>query len=173
MNPPPASAAPAWDTSFAPGGAVFDQFGGVNELHVADANGTPTLFVAGSFTSIGGMPASNIAGFTSQGWSSLNAGLDSEVFGMTTHPIGGTPRVVVGGFQMLGTSAVMAWWDGALWHPIGGGPPVNWTVGVGSFDSGNGPELYVSGGFILPDNTGYVARWNGSACNRPRSAPRR
>lgn len=158
-----AGAQPSWDTTFAPGGIVADQFGGVNEFLVADVNATPTLFVAGSFTGIAGIPVSNIAALTAAGWSSLHGGLNSEVFGMTTHPIGGTQRVVAGGSQMLGTSAVMAWWDGSSWHAIGGGPPVNWTAGVGSFDSGNGPELYVSGGFILPDNTGYVARWNGSA----------
>ena len=44
------------------------------------------VYVGGSFTQAGGIPAQNIARWNGSGWSSLGAGLNSSVKALVTDP---------------------------------------------------------------------------------------
>ena len=171
-----------WDgNTWAPltGGGIgtgpFD--GWVQSLLVFDDGTGPALYVGGSFSVAGGVPAQNIARWDGISWSSLGSGIGpvslSAVECMAGFDEGGwPPKLYVGGtFQSAGgvTANGIARWDGLGWTDVGGGvsrlgaPPRVSALAV--FDGGSGERIYAGGQF---DQAGTVASanlasWNGSS----------
>lgn len=163
-----------WDgAEWSPLGSGID--GQANALAVFDdgSGGGPALYVGGSFTLAGGVPANNIARWDGSSWSPVGAGTGGPfptVFSLAvfSSTIGGVPSLYAGGsFTSAGGVAAsrIARWNGVSWSPLGAG--VNGTVralttwnGV----AGTAPSLFVGGEFTNAGglSTSRIARWTGS-----------
>jgi len=78
------------------------------------------LVVGGSFTSVAGIAANNIARWNGTSWSPLGAGTNATVNGLTPLPNG--DLVAVGSFASAGGVAAsrIARWNGSAWSAMGG-----------------------------------------------------
>jgi len=137
----------------------------VMELEAFDDGSGPALYAGGSFSSIGGVPARNVARFDGSSWSAL--GTDSLAgFVSAMAPFDG--GLAIGGFisSVEGQPAGnVVRWDGAALSPLGGGVDGN-VFALAAFDDGfSGPALYAGGLFTVAGGApaGHVARWDGSS----------
>jgi hypothetical protein len=77
--------------------------GGVSDMEVFDDGSGRALFVAGSFTSIGSVPASRIAKWDGQLWHAVGAGFNSDVTSLAAYPDPTGPALhVAGRFSFAG-----------------------------------------------------------------------
>lgn len=135
------------------------------------------VYVAGSFTQVGGVSARNIARWNGTSWSGLGTGLDDQVLSLALAPNG---VVYAGGyFSEAGGQPAnrIAKWDGTAWSGLGTGTEngVSGTISVSKVPKGGvqalavAPtgELYVGGGFAKAGSqvANGIARWNGTAWN--------
>jgi hypothetical protein len=145
-------------------GALWNQIGttvngAVNSAVVFDDGSGPAVFLAGAFTSIGGVSANRAAKWDGASFTALGAGLGSTVNQLVIHNGG---LYAVGAFTTSGTATVnrVARWTGAAWEPLGVG--ANNTVNAAASYNG---QLYVGGTFtsIGGISTNRVGRWDGNA----------
>lgn len=120
------------------------------------------LYAGGSFAGAGGVSTPNLAAFDGNSWRP-GPGLNDEVLALVEFgPAGESERLVAGGmFNLSGRGDGLARLVGGAWQPITGGPNF-WVAGLGVTRVSGVPELVISAGFIF-GNSGYVAKWNGSA----------
>ncbi|HQQ62509.1 MAG TPA: hypothetical protein PLF22_02945 [Pseudomonadales bacterium] len=118
------------------------------------------LYIGGSFDSINGVTATNIAKWNGSVWSALGAGANGPVYTIATD---GSGNVYAGGnFTYAGGVNVdrIAKWNGSNWSTMGGFDSAPLAIVLDS--SGN---LYAGGGFTRVSVGGVVAnglaRWNG------------
>ncbi|MDB5034593.1 MAG: hypothetical protein JWQ98_1834 [Chlorobi bacterium] len=144
------------------GGATSSGYAVVSVIRV-DSNYT---YFGGSFETIGGIAANNIARRTRDGvWSALGTGaangVDGDVLAIATR---GRDVYVGGAFLHAGTVAsrsITRWNDDTKsWNPLGGG--VYGSVNAIAVDAKN---VYAGGAFGLKGSadTINIATWNGSA----------
>lgn len=125
--------------------------GSINALQVYGGS----LYAAGSFAHAGGAPALNVARLNGNAWSLLGAGFPQEALALCTLALGGQQLLTVAGFPIFQGSSIK-FWDGRAWtQPALGAPTTGWVGAIGSFDAGQDPELYASGGW-----GNYIARWS-------------
>ena len=144
---------PPWVTPWVLAMAVYD-----------DGSG-PALYVGGIFTTAGGIPASCIAKWNGNSWSSVGGGMNSAVNALLVHDDGSGQKLYAGGgFTIAGGSSIMglARWDGTSWSGLPQG-----LLGVDSmavFDDGNGSALVCggTGGSIGGQPFFQIASWNGT-----------
>ena len=130
------------------------------------------LYAAGSFTTVGGMPANSIARWNGTNWSALGSGLTggvanpAAVFALA---VSGSDLYAGGAFTMAGGSAAnyIAKWDGNSWSALGtglSGAPANWTPRVLAL-AASGVDLYVGGAFTNAGGVAAnnIAKWNGAS----------
>ena len=145
-------------------------------LAVIDDGSGPALYAGGSFASIGGVPAFNLARWDGTTWSAVGSNSPVlEVRSIAWFDDGTGPAMYVGGLGNPPMNGI-ARWDGTSWNPLGSGlgpVPVNFPPffveptarALAVFDDGGGPALFVGGTF--PTAGGVTApgfaRWNGSA----------
>jgi hypothetical protein len=121
------------------------------------------LYVGGSFSTVGGVAANNIAKWDGTTWSSVgiaaNNGVDGTVLAIK---VTGTDIIVGGSFSMAGEVSVnnIARWDGNVWSALGGGisdGDVRAIVNVGS-------DFYVAGVFntVGGVTANNIAKWDGN-----------
>lgn len=124
------------------------------------------LVVGGWFPSAGGVAANNVAAWdpTTNTWSALGAGTDSEVFALHVRP--GGELIVAGRFTTAGTVTAnrIASWDGTSWSALGSGIGGANNPSVGALATMPDGDLVVGGAF---DTAGgapafAIARWDGS-----------
>ena len=146
-----------WNGSdFTPLGTAIS--GSVQILYgLGSFQGDPVM--GGSFTSVSGVSAANIARWNGAAWQPLGAGTSGSVFGI--HELG-ADLYVGGTFQQAGgqPASNVARWDGSAWHALGAG--VNGRVfGVTSL----GGDIYVTGEFTQAGGqpAAQIARWDGAA----------
>jgi len=154
-------------TWHAVGGGVGGNLPYVRALKAFDDGSGPALFVGGNFTSAGGVAASKVAKWDGQDWSSLGVGLSGWVTSFQVFDDGSGPAIYAGGkFTHSGSTEVnyLAKWNpgSQTWTSVGGGVNRN-IYGMGVYDDGHGPDLYLNGLFTsaggVPANS--VARWHG------------
>lgn len=157
-----------WDgTTWTPLGQGTN--GNVHSMAVFDDGNGEALYVAGSFSTAGGLPARNIARWDGSQWSPLGEGLGSagQVLALAVYDDGRGPALYATGTFNTGSGAPgnnIARWDGSQWTPVGSG-----LSGVGRalavYDDGRGPALFVGGGFTSAGGLtlNRLARWDGSA----------
>ena len=169
------------------GGAWFglgDVDGGIHrrvyDLVAHDDGSGSKLYAGGDFTSVGGVPAGNIACWDGVSWSPVGGGTDEAVTDLYVWDDGSGPALYAGGMfaEAGGTPALgIAKWDGQDWSPLAGGmgPDIAVLVGAGTevhdmaaYDDGSGEALYVTGRFgagtWAPSAPGDgIARWDGAA----------
>ncbi len=159
-------------------GASYGSFdsGAVHALAVFDDGTGRALYAAGSFSVAGGLDANAIAKWNGVSWSTLGAGVGNDihgysgqVFALAVHDDGSGPALFAGGtFRSAGgvSAGLVAKWDGAAWHALGGGLAGTATyVDVSEFtvfDDGSGPKLYAGGRFQVSGAPTPIARWDGS-----------
>ena len=130
--------------------------GGTGPQAFAGAYIDDTLYVGGSFTSIGGVGATLIAQWNGTAWSPMGSGLGilgNSVYAMAVHPItkdlyvGGTFGQPVGG--TLGSTPGIIKWDYTddTWYAVGTG-----------LTSGNVDDI----GFSADGTTMYMGMWGGA-----------
>ena len=109
------------------------------------------IYIAGRFTSVGGVAANNIAKWNGSAWSALGSGLthttlQPNVFALEVAPNG---DVYAGGqFNRAGGNPAyhVARWDGGTWHSLGIAGGLN--SGVRAINiSPDGLSVYVGGAF--------------------------
>ncbi|MBI1852814.1 MAG: hypothetical protein HYR85_20935 [Planctomycetes bacterium] len=136
-------------------------------LSVFDDGSGSALYAAGSFTSAGGTPVSNIARWNGSSWSALGTGLDRRAFGLTVFDDGSGPALyAAGAFTQAGTATTsgIAKWNGHAWSAVGSFARTGAVFDILGFDDGTGAALYAAGrGFRFGSSTVGVMRWNGSA----------
>ncbi len=157
-----------WDgSSWSALGSGMDYNAQVNALTVFDDGGGPALYAGGSFTSAGGVSASNIAKWDGSSWSSLDSGMDSFVFTLAVFDDGGGSALYAGGlFTIAGgvPANYIAKWDGSSWSALGSGMnSAVYTLTV--FDDGGGPALYAGGAFTSAGGVAanHIAKWDGAS----------
>lgn len=145
--------------------------GAISDLEIFDDGAGPALYAAGSFTSIGGVAANNIAKWDGIAWSALGAGTNNSVRSLAVFDDGGGPTLFAGGsFGTAGglVAQGLAKWNGSAWSPVSGGFTSTTLAYVNVLhvhDDGTGPALFVGGHF---DTAGAatsenVAKWDGTA----------
>jgi hypothetical protein len=139
--------------------------GGVNpEIRALAVNGT-NLYAGGSFTSVAGAAASDIATWDGRDWSALGLGMADEVLVLA---VSGTNLYAGGYFTNAGgvPANYVAKWNGSAWSALGQGMAGSWynTPVVHSLAL-SGSDLYAGGWFTnaggAPAN--YIAKWDGNA----------
>jgi trimeric autotransporter adhesin len=84
---------------------------------VVDENGH--LYIGGSFDSVSGIPARNIAYWDGNVWHALGEGVTGQVYALAFHPGGelyAAGLLMRAGGQYTGLAAR---WDGKIWHALG------------------------------------------------------
>lgn len=134
-----------------------------------DGNG-PSLFVAGNFTSVDGIPAQGVVRWRNGSWNPM-PGITPFSAQVTTGPrcfavydANGARSVYVGmnGGVIAGAQASVARWTGTTWVPL---PNISGGVqDIKVFDDGGGPRLFVCGPQLTINGVAsvQVAAWNGS-----------
>lgn len=147
-----------------------------NEAHTVNApvralaweKGTNRIYVGGSFSVVGWIPARNIARLEGTNWSPLGSGMTGthpQLSSVTALAWDGTNNHLYAGglFIKAGESPAnnIARWDGANWFPLGSG--VNGEVLALAWDSDTN-NLYVGGSFAMAggNQANHIARWDGA-----------
>jgi len=156
-NGVPAAGIAKWDgTSWsALGSGISGGSGFVDAFAVYDDGSGPALFVGGSFTSAGGVPANNVARWDGSAWTALASGSACAISTLTTFDDGA-------GLQLYMSGCGLDRWDGTSLTSV----PIPFPIVVSpiyallEYDDGSGPALYVAGTFA---GSPALARWNGSS----------
>jgi hypothetical protein len=127
----------------------------------------PRLVACGQFTSIGGVPAANIAMWDGRTWSQIGGGVSRYAASVLALADG---RLLAAGFMnQAGGTAVnnIAVWDGSSWSNLGTGLsgsvlPINFQVNALA-QAANG-DVYAAGGFTTAGGKAVnnIARWDGT-----------
>jgi trimeric autotransporter adhesin len=131
------------------------------------------LYVAGTFTTAGGVPASRIAKWNGTSWSALGPGFVSgNVNALAVYNDGtGDAVYATGGFTTSGVTTVnrLAKWDGATWTMVGTGLNNNTGFALTTFDDGDGEALFIGGSFTSANSTAVnrVVRYVGCPVGVP------
>ncbi len=142
------------------GGGLTSTFGPnailVTSMCVFDDGTGPALYVAGSFTHAGGVPADTIARWNGTSWSGISG--PSGFQRLIVFDDGSGPAL----YGAVSTLKVVKW-DGSNWVSIGSdlyAVPLALAV----FDDGSGEALYVGDRFSHVGQTPMqsITRWNGS-----------
>ena len=133
------------------GSGISDRYGAVYAIAL-DSN---AVYVGGTFTSVGGVSANNIARWnaTTQTWSAVGGGLSTRVNALAFS----NGNLYAGGSPKDASTNLLARWDGCVWSPLGSG--VNDFV---SALAASGDDVYVVGNFTAAGNkpSNHFARWS-------------
>ncbi len=158
-------------------GAANGVNGTVGAMTVYDDGTGPAVYVGGTFSTAGGLPAANVARWDPvlSTWAPLGLGTNAAVNALAVFDEDGPgpnpPVLFAGGtFTTAGGAAAshIARWDGAAWSPlmVGANNGVNSTVNAFmTYSDSNGPALFAGGGFTTAGGVAAnrVGRWSGSA----------
>jgi hypothetical protein len=135
------------------------------------------IFLAGSFSSVGGVVARNLAVRTSAtaAWApypadgGLSGGTFDVINAMTSFDAGtgaGPELIVAGQFSSIGGTLAsnIARWNGNTWQPLGLGTNAAINA-VTTWNDGSGTALYATGSFTQAGGLpcAKVAKWNGTS----------
>ena len=119
------------------------------------------FFVGGTFTSIGGVSATNIARFDGTNWNDVGGGISGMDSGLSSMVLFGGDLVVAGFFSLAGAAPAnhLARWNGTNWFSLGSGVD-NVVFALAS----DGQSIYAGGHFTNAGGiaASKIARWNGS-----------
>ena len=182
-GPTPGSGVARWDgvswnplgSGIGPGPANLSQIwsGGVHDLPAGEQ---AELVVVGSFTTMDGVPADNIAAWNGESWRGIenrhNAGRITHAASANLPGSAGTELFAAG--PLLGLSGGLAHgiarWNGVRWRALTRGQGTFGRVlDLQVFDDGSGEALFACG--WLGDAGGVdldsIGRWDGSEWSRP------
>jgi hypothetical protein len=162
----------SWSALVGPSGVGVDN--SVREMTVFDDGSGPALYIAGYFTTAGGVTVNHIARWDDSGWSALagtsGVGVNAFVEALAVFDDGSGPALYAGGgFGAAGgvITNPVAKWNGNAWSALAG--PSNQGLGGSTFamtvfDDGTGPALYAGGSMrdAGGESADHTAEWNGS-----------
>ena len=139
---------------------------------VANGSGGYDIYIAGQFTTAGGVTVNRIARWDGVAWHGVGGGMAGDGLGYYTGTIdeliavpdgsGGTHLYAGGFFTTAGGQPIvgLARWDGSAWSQVGGG--VNGAVNALEYRDG---RLYVGGTFTTAGGqpAQNLAVWDGAA----------
>lgn len=154
-------------------GGINSPYAGVEALATYDDGTGNALYVGGSFTQAGLIPANAIARFQGGRWSALGEdltyfGTQGWVTSLLKFNDGRGDALYVGGYFTLAGSMetrCIARWDGKSWEAldvgVGDGGDSRIVTSMCRFDDSNGPTLYVAGDFrTAGDRSSWnIAKW--------------
>ena len=165
-----------WDgTSWsALGAGVAGTNAAVKALASFNAGAGPELYLGGSFTLAGALPARNVARWDGASFQPLANGIDSvqsgvEVGALAAHDDGSGPALYAGGYftSADGQPAFgVARWDGGAWSALAAGvTPAAHALASVSLVPGAARDLFVGGtlSFAGAQPSDFLARWEGCA----------
>jgi len=120
------------------------------------------LVVGGSFGSVAGVPAFDLAAWDGTSWTALGSGTNGDVYALFVHE---DRLIATGSFTAVGgvAAANIAAWDGSAWAPLGGGFTGSSAHGrcLGEFEG----DLVAGGRFLNADGdtVNNIALWNGAS----------
>jgi hypothetical protein len=130
-----------------------DQTASVGALAVIGTN----LYVGGYFLSAGTVPASSVARWDGNNWSTLGSGVNSAISAMC---VGGTNLYVGGDFTSAGglPATYIARWDGNAWFAVGSGLQryPNTLVALGNSVYAASSATNSNG-----EKANWIAKWDG------------
>jgi hypothetical protein len=126
-----------------------------------------SLYVAGTFTTAGGIPATNIARWDGTSWHALGSGLSGASNRVLALASWNGDLYAAGSFSSAGGVPVdnIARWDGAAWHAVGDGLTDDTNGGITGLALEATPRgLYVGGAFNRSGAQAMqtLARWDGA-----------
>ncbi len=132
------------------------------------------LVCGGSFGTIGGVHATNVARWDGTSWSPMGQGLSgSGVLDFEVFDDGQGPALyAAGGLTSSGSTALscVARWNAPTnsWVPLAGSidGPNTWVASLAVHDDGTGPALFATGWFTSVNggsDASKIAKWNGVA----------
>jgi hypothetical protein len=140
----------------------------VNALTTFDdgTGGGPSLYVGGSFSNAGGVPASGVARWNGVSWSAVGTGAGFvNALVAFDDGSGGGPMLYAGSGFAFETAKVKRW-SGSSWQPVGvlGSQAAVHSLAVFDDGTGQGPALYAGGVqlSLLPGNR-RLQRWDGQS----------
>jgi hypothetical protein len=119
----------------------------------------PDLYAGGSFTTAGGIAATNIAKWNGSAWSALGSCAGDAVYALAAS---GSDLYAVGGPTFVATpyyTNFISKWDGSAWSVLGSWVGYDvYTLAV------SGSDLYAGGDFTNAGGSAanYIAKWDGS-----------
>ncbi|MBH8557790.1 T9SS type A sorting domain-containing protein [Hymenobacter negativus] len=163
----PAGVAGAGDERWANGFGVRD---GVDGYVAAIAQFGVHVYIGGSFTAAGNVPANCLAHWDGTAWSAMGAGVPvnpSGALSVTALAVASNGEVYAGGvFNQIGNVAAnnVARWNGTAWNTLGSGPTNGTDGGVRALAVAANGNVYAGGTFGNAGNVAAigVARWNGA-----------
>jgi len=138
--------------------------GGVNGAISAMASGGRHLYVVGSFTSAGGVAATNAATWDGSQWSGMGDGLQGYPALATAsgHDVYVLRHRIVSG---SGTRTEVVRWDGHVWNTVVTVEGLTGSRGFGYITAlaARGPNIYVAGEFnqVAGVTANNIAKWDG------------
>ena len=123
------------------GGGLNGNYGSRFAVH--DDGSGPALYVVGSFTAAGGVPANNVARWNGTNWSAVGPGLPVPGYSLAAGVLGGVPSLFAASLGAL--SGAVFRWTGSTWTQIATADEQIYTLAIE--DLGSGPKLYVGGRF--------------------------
>lgn len=136
-----------------------DGFNGTGAIVRAVVVYNGNLIAAGQASSVGGVPANNIASWNGSSWSALGSGVNNQIYALTVYD---GKLIAAGYFTTAGGVSAdrIASWDGSSWAPLGSGmnsPVLALTTYDGQLIAGGAFGL--AGGELID----RIASWNGSS----------
>lgn len=144
----------------------------VSSSAVWDDGTGPALYVAGTFSAIGGVPALYFARWNGTSWSSPSAQPSGQIRSLRTLDDGSGPVLYAANIHLnpsqhgVPSGNYVARWTGAAWQPLG--PPFDADVlDLAAYDAGAGPRIYATGEFTAVGGASirYIAQWNASSAS--------
>ncbi|MBL8861445.1 MAG: hypothetical protein JNK02_05480 [Planctomycetes bacterium] len=158
----------------APGLNVPGVDGQVTASIVWDDGSGPSLYIGGTFSAVGGIPAASVARWNGTTWSSTGANMTTFLGGpgaVWAFAVHGGSLYAAGVFATAGgvPAANIARFDGTSWAPLPGGGTDGEVHALASYQG----QLYVGGFFSNSGgvSTPRVARFDGAAWSYPAGGP--
>ncbi len=130
-----------------------------------DGNGphAPALYVGGTFTEAGGVPANSLAKWNGTTWADVDGGVVGTVYALQGHDDGSGPGLYIGG-DFFNNSCIQVHRNGA-WSDLAGGVQLfgntGYVMAMASFQG----SLYVGGFFDTAGGVAAnaIAKWSNGA----------
>src|SRR5438874_1968203 len=103
--------------------ANWTSIGATGPVFAAVTDGSGSLYIGGSFTTVGNVFATNVARWNGTSWSSLGSGIRGPPANVSALAVSGTDLYAGGFFTKAGGTPAkyVAKWDGTNWAPLGAG----------------------------------------------------
>jgi hypothetical protein len=131
-----------------------------SQVSAAVVDGAGNLYIGGSFTVAGDVPANRIAKWNGTSWSALGSGVD----GLSVNALAASGSDVYAGGSFMTADGIAAMniakWNGTNWSALGSG--ANGSVYA---LAASGSDLYVGGFFTTADgnSVNHIAKWDGNS----------